>query len=284
MSRRGQIVRRPGQEHRQELVKLIKEAAYGHATWEIWDDMIYFCSAALSQPAMYSQDREDEYLRRMGKYDKKTQDLFPLMFAKIILAYETEGCVDVLGSMYMELELSSHWKGQYFTPDHLCQAMAKMTFTDPTELIKENGYITVNDPTCGAGALLIAFAKVCQEEGVNYQRDVLFVGMDIDPVVARMCHISMSLLGMPGYVLIGNTLLYEFHDVIYTPMYFLQGFTFREKMRETIDNVKALTPVSEQAEDSAPEILEVEEAPVQAIITADMSEYSVNKTGQLTLF
>jgi len=53
--------------------------------------------------------------------------------------------------------------------------------------------------------MLIAAAQSCYDEEVNYQRDVLFVAQDVDPVVARMCYIQLALLGCPGYVIIGNS-------------------------------------------------------------------------------
>jgi hypothetical protein len=34
---------------------------------------------------------------------------------------------DFLGELIMELELSSHWKSQFFTPYTLCELMARMT-------------------------------------------------------------------------------------------------------------------------------------------------------------
>jgi len=108
-------------------------------------------AAALSQPLQWVQEREDEYMRRIGRYDKKTQDLFPQMFREIIEAYEQEGLVDVLGGMYMELELSNHWKGQFFTPDTVCRMIAEIQYVDTAERIEKQGYITVNDPTCGGG-------------------------------------------------------------------------------------------------------------------------------------
>lgn len=231
MNRHGQITLRTGQEHRQELVKLIKNASYMHTVWQIWDDLMYMSAAAITQPFQWVQAREDEYLRRIGSYDKKTQALFPLMFAEIVEALEQEGLVDVLGGLYMELELSNHWKGQFFTPDCVCRMMAEMQFSDVAELIKQQGHITVNDPACGGGAMLIAFASVCRDRGVDYQQDVLFVGQDIDPVVARMCYISMSLLGMPGYVIVGNTLTADIsnYDYWFTPMYFIRGFRWRRQ-------------------------------------------------------
>jgi hypothetical protein len=236
MSRRGQIIRRVGQEHRQELVKLIKQAAYTTSTWRIWDDLMFMGAATIAQTFEWSQGREDEYLRRINQYDKKAQALFPQMFAEIVLALQQEGCADVLGDMYMELELSNHWKGQYFTPDCVCRMMSKITCGDTAELIETQGVISVHDPCCGSGVMLIAFANECLEQGINYQRKVLFVGQDIDPVVARMCYIQMSLLSMPGYVIIGNSLLYpplvnHRHpecEYLFTPMYYVGGFRWKE--------------------------------------------------------
>jgi hypothetical protein len=80
--------------------------------------------------------------------------------------------------------------------------------------------------------------------GINFQHDVLFVGQDVDPVVARMCYIQMSLLGMPGYVIIGNSLLYpptgRIHpecEYLYTPMYFIQGFRWRRQKQNILKEV-----------------------------------------------
>ena len=236
MSRQGQIIRRSGQEHRQVLVKLIRQAASITSVWRIWDDLMFMGATAIAQPLHWIQAREDEYLRRIGQYEPKTQALFPMMFTEIILALEQEGCVDVLGGIYTELELMNHWKGQFFTPDCVCRLMAGMQTMDAAELIEQHGFITVNEPTCGAGAMLIAFAHACEEQGIDFRRDVLFVGQDIDPVVARMCYIQMSLLGMPGYVVTGDSLLYpptgKMHsecEYLFTPMYYLHGFRWRHQ-------------------------------------------------------
>lgn len=79
--------------------------------------------------------------------------------------------------------------------------MAKMTSVGKVE-----DWISVNDPACGAGGLLIAYANECRSQHVNYQTSVLFVGQDIDPVVGLMCYIQLSLLGCPGYVVIDDSI------------------------------------------------------------------------------
>ena len=237
---------------------------------------MYFAAVALSQPMQWVQEREDEYLRRMRQYDKDTQALFPEMFAKIILAFETEGFADILGDIYMQLELHNKWKGQFFTPFYISELMAKMATTAEgiASEVEQKGYFSVAELSCGGGAMLIAYAKVAHMEGVNYQRDVLFVGQDIDPVVARMCYISMALLGMPGYVIIGNSLLMdkENWDYWFTSMYFIQGFEWR-KQKKTSANVPAMAEVSEQ-----------KNAELQITVDVQTREYPENKAGQFTLF
>lgn len=56
----------------------------------------------------------------------------------------------------MELGLSNDSGGQFFTPYNVCQMMAEMTIGNVVPQVKERGYITINDPACGAGATLIA--------------------------------------------------------------------------------------------------------------------------------
>jgi type I restriction-modification system DNA methylase subunit len=237
--KKGKITQKPGQEHRTALIKLLDRFQHQYNIWQVWDDMVYFCAAALSQPCQWIQEREDEYLRRMERYPKDLQDLFPQMLAEIVLAFEQEGFADVLGSMYMDLNLGNHWKGQYFTPYEVALMMAKMISDNPADEIKQNGYTSVSNSSCGSGVVLIAAAQNYFDNKVNYQQNVLFVGQDIDPVVALMAFIQMALLGMPGYVIIGSSFTqpavghilfpmpYNGSDIWYTPMFFTDVWHYR---------------------------------------------------------
>ncbi|MCC2817230.1 SAM-dependent methyltransferase [Lachnoclostridium pacaense] len=93
--------------------------------------------------------------------------------------------------------------------------------------------MSVSDPACGAGALLIAFANSAREHGFNYQEKVLFVAQDIDATAAKMCYIQLSLLGCSACVIIGDSLVKPgFHpdnEVYYTPMYYLNAWRFCKK-------------------------------------------------------
>ena len=194
----------------------------GHSDWQIWQDFVYMTSAALAQPVDFRQEREDEYLRIIGKYSAEEQSRFQQMLSEIVEAFEQEKFADILGELYMQLNMGNKWRGQFFTPYHICHMMAKMAVGNAQDVIDKKGYFSISDPCCGGGAMLIAFAQSCKEQNVNYQRSVLFTAQDIDPVVARMCFIQMALLGMPGSVIIGNSLTmdYENYDYWHTPMYF----------------------------------------------------------------
>lgn len=88
----------------------------------------------------------------------------------------------------MELGLSNDSGGQFFTPYNVCQMMAEMTIGNVVPQVKERGYITINDPACGAGATLIAgvhaAAKQLMKAGFNWQNHILVTAQDIDYTVA----------------------------------------------------------------------------------------------------
>ena len=218
--------------HRKNFVKTFEKISYKYAGRSVWYDFVYMCATALSQPIDFRQDREDEYLRKINAYGKDEQNLFPEMLGELTFVFEDERFGDILGEIYSSLGMTNAKNGQFFTPYNVCKMMAAMQTSKerlPAE-IEQKGYITVNDPCCGAGALLIAFAEQCMECGVNYQNSILFVAQDIDPTAALMCYVQMALLGMPGYVIIGNTLsnhIPEAESIWYTPMYFLHGFQYR---------------------------------------------------------
>jgi hypothetical protein len=92
--------------------------------------------------------------------------------------------------------------------------------------------------------MLIAAAQNFFEHGVNYQQDVLFVGQDVDATVARMAYVQAALLGMAGYIVIGNSLTNpvvgdvllpapsEGYDIWFTPLYFSPVWTQRRLWRK----------------------------------------------------
>ena len=145
--------------------------------------------------------------------------------------------------------------------------------------------MSVADPACGAGALLIAFANLCRRKNICYHDKVLFVAQDIDLTVGLMCYIQLSFLGCAGYVVIGNTITepstaYDHRGLLpagpqsriwYTPFFSTDIWYLR---RQWAQIELLMKPVCHQPEQSEPE-------PLKDDATPPLCE---TKTGQLTFF
>lgn len=193
-----------------ELEKLYNKLCGRYSRYEVWQDMVWMVATAISNSVdkRYFDQREANYMRIVQKYSEDEIKVFPEFFTHIVLGMEESPDCDFLGELYMNLELGNKHAGQFFTPYCVCQAMASMTIDDATlkEQLDRQGWISINDCACGAGATLVAAANYLQSIKVNYQQQALFVAQDVDATVALMCYIQLSLLGCAGYVVIGNTL------------------------------------------------------------------------------
>ena len=226
------MAKRVGSQSDQPFIKLYRELTYRWTPWEVWQDFVtmYACAISNAVDKSHFNEREAMYLKRIQKYSKKEQELFPQLAAEVVLALEKNPEQDFLGKIFMELNLSNDSGGQFFTPYNVCRMMAEMTVGDVVMHVKKHGYITINDPACGAGATLIAAvhatAKPLSEAGFNWQNHVLVTAQDIDYTVALMCYIQLSLLGTAAYIKIGNTFTEPMgsadtlENYWFTPMYF----------------------------------------------------------------
>lgn len=173
-------------------------------------------------------NRESRYLKIINGYSKEKQEIIPQMFACIVNEFELNPEQDLLGQIYMELGISSPVAGQFFTPYSVCQCMAEMSIDKKTltKTIKEKGYATINDCACGGGATLIAGINSAARmfKRLNWQNHLLIIANDVDRICAYMCYIQLSLLGVAGYVTIGDALIEpnvtDPNRILYTPMYF----------------------------------------------------------------
>ena len=221
-----------------EFITLFNRLVGKRSNWEVWNDFLTMAAIAFANvmPTPERTEREDRYLSIIRSYEKEEQEIFPQLLSVVSMAFEDNPKQDFLGNLYTALNLNQHQKGQFFTPYHICEFMAEVqNGGDLKSEVEKKGFISVSDPACGAGALLIAFAKSARAHGVNYQEKVLFVAQDIDATAAKMCYIQLTLLGCSACIIIGDSLVKPgFHpdnEVYYTPMYFLNSWRFCEKTR-----------------------------------------------------
>ena len=229
--------------HQKAFAKIFESLVGCYSHWQVWQDFVVMAAVTISNlvDKAHAEEREKSYREIAGRYQDNELRAFSRMLAEVVLGIEENPDQDFLGELYMKLELGNDSRGQVFTPYDVCTAMARLTNGDQLkDQVERDGWVSVNDCACGAGATLLAFANECLRQGVNYQTRVLFVAQDVDYVVGLMCYLQLSLIGAAGYVVIANTLtdpvtcvdprgLIPCHGnrVWYTPMYFREEWHFR---------------------------------------------------------
>lgn len=217
--------------HHLEFEKLFRGLCHRLDPWRVFSDFVEMSAIALSNSMLVNEDREKRYLAIAKEYTRADLDVFPKLLAITAEALEDIDC-DFLGEMFMSLELSNHWKGQFFTPFTICKSMSEMTIEESMEdKIKRDGFITVMEPACGAGATVIAIMKTLKDRGVNYQQSVHVTAIDVDATAALMCYVQLSLLYVPAIVFIGNTLSMEMRSAWRTIAHDLGFWEWRLKSK-----------------------------------------------------
>lgn len=151
---------------------------------------------------------------------------FPVMFALVAQNLE-DNPNDLLGGIYMSLELGSDHAGQFFTPDCVSRAMARMHLT----------------------------------------------GVDIDSSVLRMAYVQLSLLGIPAFLHVGDSLRMEMRELYVTPVHFFNNWTERLQRRAAMDKLTQLFELVRQAGAETHEELTTgattDEPPTQTTVAAE---------------
>ena len=177
-----------------------------HQVFSDWVEMyaITISNACILLNSKLKQSREQKYLEIVKKYKNTEMSKFPDLCGLLTIALDND-IADVLGNVYMGLESGSKHTGQFFTPNHISRLTARLM----PPVADADGVIRFTEPTCGSGGMIIAYAKVLSEQGVNYQKKLEVVTQDIDYRCVHMCYVQLSLLGIKATVLRQNTLTLE---------------------------------------------------------------------------
>ena len=192
-----------------EIAKTLATMSGRYSSHEIFADWIRMCALSIQNACTMPvgkvwHEREQSYLDTARRYSKKELGKFAEMFVLLTNSLE-EDMTDALGEIYMSSEMGSSLAGQFFTPFHLSELTARLSFNDsitsnPDEMIE------LNEPTCGSGGMIIAMAKTMMDHEINYQKRLKVVAQDVDWRCVHMCYVQLSLLGIRAKVIQGNTL------------------------------------------------------------------------------
>jgi len=212
---------------KEEFIKTLENINQSKNTYEVFSDWLILTAATLYS---WKKDKnvENEYIETAKRYTKEELEKHADLLGITVDALE-EKEMDFLGDIFVSADLTNAKKAQFFTPYHISELMAE-TIIGNNELPK-NKICTVCDPCCGSGGLLIASAMVMKKRGINYQKNVLLFGTDIDARCARMTFIQLCLLGVPAIITCGNSLSNEIFWQRETFGFYLAGMNWR--LRDT---------------------------------------------------
>lgn len=217
---------------------LIQATRYRHDLSTVFRDFVSIVAITLRnafEPKDEAwQKREKTYLEIVGRYERDVVDQFTECLAMVMLLAKN-GYSDHMGELYMALGISSKAWGQFFTPYHISKTMALITMDKTTieKAIDEKGFVLANEPTCGAGGMVVAMADAMTHAGFNPADHLRVIAQDIDRICVEMTYINCVLHRIPASIVWGNTLLVEQREVIHTPALYIQMSKMSEGHNET---------------------------------------------------
>lgn len=181
------------------------------------------------------EKREQRYLSLAKTYDKedlaKMSEAFNLFVRLQDYNVKYKKAKDILGGLLMKLGLGDKWGGQFFTPDHVANLMAKMAYNveDFKAEINKKGFVYASDPAVGGGVTMIGLVNAMIDYGFNPQRNLLIECGDLDKRACFMTYIQLATLGIPGIVKNQDAITGQLFDVWFTPAFYIGGWQFRLK-------------------------------------------------------
>ena len=245
-------------EAQKKIKKIIQSMSGKYSRYNIFMDFINLSAYAISNSVdmKHYEEREDKYMQIIKKYTRDEADRFAEMLAILTMAYEWR-MSDLIGELYMTMEFSNADSGQFFTPYDVSLMMSKMLGAEPNE----NGMYTLNEPSCGSGGAIVAYADTLKRNKINYQEKLRVVCNDLDYDVVKMCYIQLSLLGIDAVVYQKNTLA-PLDDppgeLWYTPMHFIN--LQRDQRKNNNDKTQKMLNIIRKLESQE---VKVESAPVE---------------------
>jgi type I restriction-modification system DNA methylase subunit len=183
--------------------KILESVSHRHDTRRVFDGFTRLAACALA-----AQTREAEYLEEAKRWERADLDSFAMALGALVMEMEGRPFEDILGGYYMEFALSSkgqQWHGEFHTPKPICDLVARMTLGN-MESLPDDRVITVCEPACGAGAMILSFAQACMPE---VRRRLRVTAIDINRTACDMAFINTTLWGVPTRIIHGNSLSLE---------------------------------------------------------------------------
>lgn len=231
-----------------DFIKTFNGLAQHKHRYNVFQDFVTLSAISLYNSVYHDQEREQEYLSIVAQYHKDEVSIFCELLGRLVMLLDPSPR-DILGELYMGLELGSKNTSQFFTPSNISEMMAKINPYD----LENKPFITFSDPTCGSGSMSLAYVKTLVDEGYNPSEKIWVQCIDIDRTVALMCYLQLALWNVPAQVLVGDSLTLEMREIWHTPAHRLGFWDARlRNEREVLDKTDGpMTVENETPNDQA---------------------------------
>ena len=206
--------------HTRDFIKCVDDMARNRSHRDIFADFLEMGYCAIAKRALPQGDQADalevRYLKAASRGERADYASEAAhLLAHLTLGLQTER--DFLGPIAAELSALNGAAGQFFTPWTVCEMMAEMSLQGCTDIIQQRGFITVQEPACGSGAMALAAAKVLREKTHDVERQLFVEATDVSDTCFKMTYLQLALMNIPARVICGNALTGTNYEWAYTP-------------------------------------------------------------------
>lgn len=208
-----------------EFIKLVHDLAGYRNHREVFDDFLElaFCAIAKTTYPPGHEDAEALEARYMETVKRSKPEYIrrmPELLGILMMAHgQAHGAGDFLGRVSGEIGALNGYQGQFFTPYEVTKMMARITLdNDETRaIIERQGFVTMCEPACGAGGMVLAAAEVLEEMQFDPSLHLFVHAVDISHTAYKMAYLQLAMRGIPAEVYLGDSIRMEMRDSQITP-------------------------------------------------------------------
>ena len=219
------------QEQQKEIIKKLEYFAYRKNIREVFCEVIEFEALKIAllcdiHNSKIRMQKQKEILNRYNKSD--LPKFYEICYAiEKMLVGMIDNFDDYLGGIYMKIGAANKHNQQFFTPMSVGRLMAAINLT---ELDLSKPIISIGEPACGSGGLLLAVLEHLTEQKINYTDKVLIYANDVDKHCVNMCYLQLSFSGAVAVIKQQNTITQAVvGETFITPAFALQYGKFKEE-------------------------------------------------------
>lgn len=228
------------------FLRLFDETARYKHRLEVFRDFVTISAISMRNSVSPCPRLEEEYMRIIKQYKPDDVSRLAQLLALLIEALDIAPR-DVLGRIYMDLELGNVRQGQFFTPDCISQLMARIQLDQIEEHLAVHDYISISEPACGAGGMILSVVDHLLSKRIDPAKRIFVQAIDIDRTAALMCYVQLSLWNVPAEIIVGDCLRLDYRETWMTPAYHLNGWKFRLENRKAANISPGQVPLAKKA-------------------------------------